>query len=387
MGCILPESIEGFKGDIGMVVRRRISICLFIVCAVIIQLSGSDAQAAGCRIDIGSKAPQLMGPDLNGQFLSLDDYRGKWVYIDFWASWCSPCMSELPGVIALDQEFQYRDDVEVLSVSLDDTKSLEKLEEIRQKYNIDYPVLFEGNGWESSNRQSWCVDSIPATFLIDPEGNVVYNNINAGQASQFLNRQQEALRDVQLHNNGMTTQATGGGVVSKHGGSSPSSGVYIPHQRIQVRTGEDLRRNSPSTGSNEFRDFEVLVDILENSPNVNRYQLFLSTLVQKDDGSYDNIDLRYDIDVTFNAADLYRPYDVKITDRSAGESMAGEGSSMIPGIQVMVDPYQRKYRFIVPLPARILDIHYVLGLYDANLGEYIRNQPTVVDLASFGIEY
>lgn len=370
-----------------MVVRKKIFVCIWAVCAVFLQFPGSTAQAAGCRIDIGSKAPQLMGQDMNGKFLSLDDYRGKWVYIDFWASWCSPCMHELPGVIALDQEFENRDDVAVLSVSLDDTKSLKQLEDIRQQYNIDYPVLFEGNGWESSNRQSWCVDSIPATFLIDPEGNVVYNNINADQASQFLNRQHEAMRNMQLQNNGMTTQATNGGVVSNHGSASPSSGVYIPHQRIQVRTGEELRRNSPSTGSADFRDFEVLVDILENSPNVNRYQLFLSTLVQKDDGTYDNIDLRYDIDVTFDSADLYHPYDVNIMDRSAGESMAGDGSAMIPGIQVMVDPYQRNYRFIVPLPARILDIHYVLGLYDSNLGDYIRNQPTVVDLASFGIEY
>ena len=371
-----------------MVLRQYMKICLAAVLVLVFCLSGNMAQAAGCRIDIGSKAPQLAGQDLSGNFQTLDDYRGKWVYIDFWASWCAPCMHELPGVIALDQEFANRQDVAVLSVSLDDTTSLKKLEEIRQKYNIDYPVLYEGNGWESSNRQSWCVDSIPATFLIDPEGNVVYNQIDANQASQFLNRQHEALLNIQQRGGGVALQTTSGGVVSNSAGAAGSAnGLYVPHQRIQVRTGEELRRNSPSTGSMNFRDFEVKVDILENSPNVNRYQLFLSTLVQNNDGTYDNIDLRYDIDITLNSKDLYRPYDVQITDRSAGESLAGDGSSQIPGIQVMVDPYQRNYRFIVPLPARILDIHYVLGLYDANLGEYIRNQPTVVDLTAFGIEY
>jgi len=358
------------------------------VAVFVILTCSNNAKAAGCRIDIGSKAPQLVGPDLSGNYLSLDDYRGKWVYIDFWASWCTPCMHELPGVIALDKEFSGRGDVAVLSVSLDDTASLQKLEEIRQNYNIDYPVLYEGNGWDSSNRQSWCVDSIPATFLIDPEGNVVYNQINAGQASQFLNRQQDAMRSLEQRNAGVTYQTTSNGVVSNGSSSGmPASGLYVPHQRIQVRTGEELCSNSPSTGSSAFRDFEVMVDILDNSPNVNRYQLFLSTLVQNADETYDNIDLRYDIDIAFDSSDLYHPYDVKIADRSAGESFAGSGSTQIPGIQVMVDPYKRNYRFIVPLPARILDIHYVLGLYDQNLGEYIRNQPTVVDLSAFGVEY
>ncbi|MCB1218337.1 TlpA family protein disulfide reductase [bacterium] len=372
-------------------VNRKLSYILSAFCAVLL-LFGADTPeaeaAAGCRIDIGSKAPQLAGPDLNGQFHSLEDYRGKWVYVDFWASWCAPCMRELPSVIALDQEFQNSNEVAVISVSLDDDSTLKDLENIRSKYMIDYPVVYEGSGWDSSNRQSWCVDAIPATFLIDPEGNVVYNEINAGQASQFLKRQQEAVRSIQ-ERGGMVAQPASGGVIASSGnpGNPPTSGLYTPHKRIQVRTGENLAEGSPSTGLSNYRDFEVMVDILENSPNVNRYQLFISTLVQKEDGNYDNIDLRYDIDISTNSQDLYHPYSVNITDRSAELNLAGDGSSLVPGVQVMVDPFQRKYRFIIPLPARILDIHYVLGLYDANLGEYIRNQPTVVDLSSFGIEY
>ncbi|MCB1220947.1 MAG: TlpA family protein disulfide reductase [Planctomycetales bacterium] len=343
--------------------------------------------AGGCRIDIGSKAPSLAGTDLSGKYHSLDDYRGKWVYVDFWASWCGPCMRELPDVIELNREFQNSSDVAVLSISLDDQSTLKDLEKVQQKYMIDYPVVFEGTGWESNNRQSWCVDAIPATFLIDPEGNVVYNEIRASQAMSFLKRQQSAVQTLQ-DRGGMVTQPASTGVVSNGGAMNPpSTGVYTPHKRIQVRTGETLQEGSPSTGRGNYRDFEVMVDILENSPNVNRYQLFISTLVQKDNGEYDNIDLRYDIDVTNNLQDLYHPYNVEINDRSAELNLAGDGSSLVPGVQVMVDPYQRKYRFIIPLPERILDIHYVLGLYDANLGEYIRNQPTVVDLSTFGIEY
>ena len=369
-----------------MVVNRTLNNCIAAVCLLLFfSASGRPANAAGCRIDIGSKAPQLSGTDLSGQYHSLDDYKGKWVYIDFWASWCAPCMRDLPDVIALDKEFQNSNDVAVLSVSLDDQSTLGELEKVRQQYMIDYPVVYEGNGWESNNRQSWCVDAIPATFLIDPEGNVVSHEIRAEQASQFLRRQQEAVQTLQ-NRGGMATQPASNGVINN---PTPAltTGVYTPKRRIQVRTGEFLNESSPSTGRAGYRDFEVMVDILEDSPNVNRYQLFLSTLIQKPDGSYDNIDLRYDIDILLSATDIKRPVDIQIADRSAEENMSGDGSSLISGVQVMVDPFSRKYRFIIPLPERIIDIHYVLGLYDANLGEYIRNQPTVVDLSSFGIEY
>ncbi len=371
-----------------MVVNCKIMNC--ITAAVLLMLlfsQNQSAEAAGCRIDIGSKAPQLSGPDLSGQLYSLEDYRGKWVFVDFWASWCAPCVRDLPDVMALNREFGKGNDVAVLSISLDDASTLEDLEKVKQSYMIDYPVVFEGKGWESSIRQGWCVDSIPATFLIDPEGNVVSSEIKAVQASQFLRRQQEAMLNIQQRNGGMVSQPASTGVISGSGGASTTTGLYSPHKRIQVRTGENLQASSPSTGRRDYRDFEVLVDILEDSPNVNSYQLFLSTLVQKPDGTYDNIDLRYDINITFDSSDLYRPYNVEITDRSAGESLAVDGSSLVPGVQVMVDPFKRDYRFIVPLPERIIDIHYVLGLYDANLGEYIRNQPTVVDMSAFGVEY
>lgn len=367
-----------------MVVNRKLGI--WIASVLLLTLAGVEAQpaqaASSCRIDIGSRAPQLAGPDLMGNFHSLDDYRGKWVYVDFWASWCAPCVKDLPDVIALDQEFSGSEEVAVLSVSLDDSSTLGDLEKVHQEYRINYPVVFDGSGWSSSNRSSWCVDSIPATFLIDPEGNVVYSDIKADQASRFLQRQRQ-VRNQQLASG---TQTMSSGVVNT-AGAAPTTGLYSPRKRIQVRTGENLINSSPSTGKQDYRDFEVLVDILEDSPNVNRYQLFISTLIQKADGSYDNIDLRYDFDITFNPTDIKRPYDVSISDRSAGEGFNTDSGSLVPGVQVMVDPYQRNYRFIVPLPERILDIHYVLGLYDENLGEYIRNQPTVVDLSAFGLQY
>ncbi len=62
--------------------------------------------AMEARSDLGTSAPDLYGLDISGVPVSLDNLRGKWVYVDFWATWCKPCMKELPSVVKLSRDLQ-----------------------------------------------------------------------------------------------------------------------------------------------------------------------------------------------------------------------------------------------------------------------------------------
>ncbi|MFO0954812.1 MAG: TlpA disulfide reductase family protein [Isosphaeraceae bacterium] len=122
------------------------------------------------RLDlVGKPAPDFTAADVDGKPVRLDQFRGKYLLIDFWATWCAPCVAELPRVQAAYQKYHAKG-LEVLAVSLDDTKSAAtdyvKARKIpwRQVHNASAGFdLVEAFG----------VHSIPATFLVDPKGNVV----------------------------------------------------------------------------------------------------------------------------------------------------------------------------------------------------------------------
>jgi thiol-disulfide isomerase/thioredoxin len=109
---------------------------------------------------------------VKGTEISMKGLKGKVVVIDFWATWCGPCVAEMPNMKKLYAE--YRDKgVEFIGVSLDQPKDeggLDKLKEFVAKNEIAWPQYYQGNGWESEFSRSWGINSIPAVFVIDAEG-------------------------------------------------------------------------------------------------------------------------------------------------------------------------------------------------------------------------
>lgn len=102
------------------------------------------------------------------------DLRGKVVVLDFWATWCGPCVAEMPKMKALYQEYRGQG-VEFIGVSLDqprDKGGLDKLKAFVEKNEIAWPQYYQGDGWESEFSSSWEINSIPAVFVIDREGNL-----------------------------------------------------------------------------------------------------------------------------------------------------------------------------------------------------------------------
>ena len=118
----------------------------------------------------GSMMPDFTLPDQNGKKISLSSFRGKYVLVDFWASWCGPCLREMPNVVKLYKECKGKD-FEILGVSLD-TKKKGWLGAIK-KNGMKWPQVCDFEAWGTVPVKMCNVTAVPYTVLVDPNGKVV----------------------------------------------------------------------------------------------------------------------------------------------------------------------------------------------------------------------
>jgi peroxiredoxin len=123
---------------------------------------------------IGATAPDFSLPDPTGKTVSLKDYRGKYVLIDFWAGWCSPCRAENPNLVAAYNQYKGRN-FEVLGVSLDREKGY-WVQAIEQD-GLPWTQVSDLKWWRSDVAQLYGIESIPANFLLDPQGKIIARNL------------------------------------------------------------------------------------------------------------------------------------------------------------------------------------------------------------------
>jgi len=111
---------------------------------------------------------------VSGKPISMSDLKGKVVVVDFWATWCGPCVGEMPTMKKLYAEYKPKG-VEFIGVSLDQPEKdggLKDLKEFVAKEGITWPQYYQGNFWRSDFSMSWGVNSIPCVFVVDADGNL-----------------------------------------------------------------------------------------------------------------------------------------------------------------------------------------------------------------------
>jgi thiol-disulfide isomerase/thioredoxin len=118
----------------------------------------------------GAKFPDFAVKDLAGKPLSIADYKGKVVLLDFWATWCGPCRSELPNVIKT-YEAHHPEGFEIIGISLDEDR--QKLTDFTKEKKMTWAQYFDGQGWKNKLAVNYGVNSIPATYLLDGQGTII----------------------------------------------------------------------------------------------------------------------------------------------------------------------------------------------------------------------
>jgi outer membrane lipoprotein-sorting protein/peroxiredoxin len=127
------------------------------------------------RLKVGARPIALSGTDLSGKSLSLDQYKGKVVLVDFWATWCGPCVGEMPNVIAAYNKFKGQG-FDIVGVSLDQPGDRAKLTEFIAKHRMPWRQIYDGKGWEAALAKAYGVRAIPFTMLVGRDGTIVALN-------------------------------------------------------------------------------------------------------------------------------------------------------------------------------------------------------------------
>ena len=138
------------------------------------------ANAPNTAIAVGQMAPEIALQDASGKIQTLSSLKGKYVLVDFWASWCGPCRAENPNVVNAYEKYKNKN-FTILGVSLDDNKA-NWMEAIKAD-KLNWLQISDLKKWESVAVSAYQIDGIPFNVLLDPEGKIVATDLR-GEALQ-----------------------------------------------------------------------------------------------------------------------------------------------------------------------------------------------------------
>ena len=124
------------------------------------------------KLEKGNISPKFDYENHKGGTTSLDDLKGKFVYIDVWATWCGPCVAEIPFMKEVEQKYHGKN-IEFVSISIDNKQDYEKWKNFVTEKQMGGIQLYADNAWQSQFVTDYAIDGIPRFILIDTEGNIV----------------------------------------------------------------------------------------------------------------------------------------------------------------------------------------------------------------------
>lgn len=137
-------------------------------------------------LTIGTQAPNFSQPDTSGQVVQLKDFRGKYIFVDFWASWCGPCRLEIPFIKKAFARFQQKN-FQILSVSIDSSRE-KWLKAIKEDSIGIWPQVGDMLGNKNAASNLYKIRVIPQNLLIDPNGKIIAKNLYGLDLERILEK-------------------------------------------------------------------------------------------------------------------------------------------------------------------------------------------------------
>jgi|694.fasta_scaffold60001_3 thiol-disulfide isomerase/thioredoxin len=135
------------------------------------------------RLGLPGKPMELAGTRLDGTAFDAASLAGKVVLVDFWATWCGPCLQEIPNILAQYEKY-HAQGFEVLAISLDESR--EDLDAFLAGRKLPWPILFSGKGWEDPLARSYGISGIPQLILVGRDGNVISTTARGERLGELL---------------------------------------------------------------------------------------------------------------------------------------------------------------------------------------------------------